>query len=220
MTKIKAMVFDVYGTLFDVHSVQEACEQHFPEKGQSISSVWRSKQLEYAFLRQLMGQYESFAQVTKDALHYSLEKHNCKYSDDIVQNLMQAYNQLQPYEETKGVLQHFQDRKLAVFSNGPHTMLEPLLQHAGLTEYFAAVVSVDEIKEYKPTTAAYTYVLKQLGVKRDEVLFLSSNGWDINGAANFGFHTAWINRNYLPEEKLGQELDKIYHDLNGLKGDW
>ncbi len=115
MAEMKAIVFDVYGTLFDVQSVQEACEQQFPEKGESISSLWRSKQLEYAFLRQLMGQYEPFNDVTRAALRYALETHECKYKDEIIQKLMDAYNQLRPYEETEEVLQQVQDKKLAVF---------------------------------------------------------------------------------------------------------
>ncbi|MFP7478544.1 haloacid dehalogenase type II [Terribacillus saccharophilus] len=216
MADIKAIVFDVYGTLFDVESIQKACEQHFPGKGEAVSSLWRSKQLEYAFLRQLMGQYEPFNIVTKDALSYALEIHECSYSDEVVQDLMDAYNQLLPYEETEEILRHFQDKKLAVFSNGPDEMLDPLLRNAGFRDYFDAVVSVDEIKQYKPTTASYAYLLKQLHVRRGEVLFLSSNGWDIAGAANFGFHTAWINRKGAPADRLGHKPNMEYNDLNGL----
>lgn len=216
MAEMKAIVFDVYGTLFDVQSVQEACEQQFPEKGESISSLWRSKQLEYAFLRQLMGQYEPFNDVTRDALRYALETHECKYKDEIIQKLMDAYNQLRPYEETEEVLQQVQDKKLAVFSNGPDGMLDPLLRNADLAQYFDAIVSVDEIKQYKPATASYAYLSKQLDVKREEVLFLSSNSWDIAGAANFGFHTAWINRKGAPAERLGHNPDKEYANLMEL----
>ncbi|MFP7170413.1 haloacid dehalogenase type II [Terribacillus sp. 7520-G] len=220
MADIKAIAFDVYGTLFDVHSVQEACDRHFPGKGEAIAAAWRNKQLEYAFLRQLMGQYEPFTNVTRDALQYTLEMHGCSYTDKLILELMDAYNRLLPYEETEEVLQYFQDRQLVVFSNGPDSMLKPLLGHAKLDAYFDMIISVDEIKQYKPATASYAYLLKRLDVKREELLFLSSNGWDIAGAKNFGFHTAWIDRKGTPAEKLGQAPDKVYEDLKDVKSEW
>lgn len=216
MADIKAVVFDVYGTLFDVESIQKDCEEHFPGKGEAVSSLWRSKQLEYAFLRQLMGQYEPFNIVTKDSLSYALEIHECSYTDEVIQELMNAYNQLSPFEETEGILRHFQGKKLAVFSNGPDEMLDPLLRNAGFRHFFDAVVSVDGVKQYKPTTASYAYLVKQLHVRREKVLFVSSNGWDIAGAANFGFRTAWINRKGAPADRLGHKPDKEYSNLNGL----
>ncbi|WP_417897730.1 haloacid dehalogenase type II [Bacillus haimaensis] len=216
VTPIKAYVFDVYGTLFDVHSVKEKCEELFPEKGESISLIWRKKQLEYFFMRQLMGDYEDFQKITKDALGYTLEEHHEEWSSHIEQTLISAYSHLTLYPEVVGVLKKLSKNKIAIFSNGTPDMLDSLITNAGLTPHFDRIISVDEIKQYKPTPASYRYALKQLGVAREEVLFISSNGWDISGAKNFGFQTAWINRAKLPEEKFNLSPDRIYSDLNGI----
>ncbi|RXZ02360.1 haloacid dehalogenase type II [Fictibacillus sp. S7] len=216
MNSIKAFVFDVYGTLFDVHSVKEKCEEFFPEKGAQISQDWRKKQIEYSNLRQLMGNYETFSTVTRDALRYAIKKNQGERSEQIEKELMDAYLKLTHYPETESVLSQLSDKTLAIFSNGSHDMLDPLVHQSGLTRLFDFVISIDEVKQYKPTPASYYHVLKTLNVKRDEVLFMSSNGWDISGAKNFGFHTAWINRNDLPVEELNLFPDVIYSDLNGI----
>ena len=219
--EIKAFVFDAYGTLFDVHSVKEKCDEFYPGKGESISQTWRKKQLEYSFLRQLMGNYETFMDVTKDALRYAVNEHDETITAKVEEALLNQYLQLEHYGEVESVLSQLKKEKktLAIFSNGSHDMLDPLVEHAGLTDLFDSVISIDEVKQYKPTPASYTHVLKMLGVKREEVLFMSSNGWDISGAKNFGFHTAWINRNQLPTEELNLAPDQIYQDLNGIL-DW
>ncbi|QFT87875.1 2-haloalkanoic acid dehalogenase [Bacillus sp. THAF10] len=213
---IKAYVFDVYGTLFDVHSVKEKCEEFFPNQGESISITWRKKQLEYFFLRQIMGNYEDFQKVTEAALKYALSEHNQQWTPEIEHSLMDAYLNLSLYPEVQHVLEKLQNKKLAIFSNGTANMLTPLAENAGIAHYFDHILSVDEIKQYKPSLASYNYALKTLGVKREEVLFLSSNGWDIAGAKNFGFHTAWINRNELPMETLNLKPDKTYKNLNDI----
>jgi 2-haloacid dehalogenase len=213
---IKALIFDVYGTLFDVYSVKEKCNQYYPGKGEDISLSWRKKQLEYSFLRQLMGKYDTFLNITKDALRYALNEQNEELDIEIENILMEEYLHLSHYEEVKNVLEQFQHKKLAVFSNGSHDMLDPLIQNSGLSFLFDEIISVDDIKQYKPTPASYTLALDIIGVKREEVLFMSSNGWDISGAKNFGFNTAWINRNKLPVEQLQLDPDKIYSDLNGI----
>ena len=215
-SSIKALVFDVYGTLFDVNSVKEKCDELYKGHGEEISVSWRQKQLEYFFLRQLMGQYEPFSKITLDALKYTLQKLNLEFSEEEGQVLMEAYTQLEVYPEVERVLNGMKAKKLAVFSNGSRDMLEPLIRNSGLTSLFDEVISVDDIKQYKPTTASYAYALKTLGVRREEVLFMSSNGWDISGAKNFGFQTAWINRAELPVEELGMAPDGIYKDLNGI----
>ena len=213
---IKAIVFDVYGTLFDVHSVRDACEQEFPEKGAAISQVWRTKQLEYFFWRHMMGRYEDFESVTWDALRYALAVHDATSTEDIEQRLVTSYAHLTPYEEGESVLKELHDVKTVILSNGTDEMLKALLRNAGLTDYFDEVVSVDGIKQPKPTPAAYMHWFKTSGLRRDEVLFLSSNGWDIAGAKNFGFHAAWINRNDLPFEAFDVEPDTVYPNLNNL----
>jgi 2-haloacid dehalogenase len=215
-SSIKALIFDVYGTLFDVYSVKEKCDEFYPNKGKDISLSWRKKQLEYSFLRQLMGKYDTFSNITKDALRYALKEQNEELDNEKEKVLMEEYLHLSHYSEVENVLKQFHDKTLAVFSNGSHDMLNPLIQNSGLSYLFDEIISIDDIKQYKPTPASYTLALDILGVKREEVLFMSSNGWDISGAKNFGFNTAWINRNKLPVEELQLEPDKIYSDLNGI----
>jgi len=130
--------------------------------------------------------------------------------------LLEAYLQLPAYPEVEDVLKQLKEKELIVFSNGSHNMLDPLVQHAGFREFFNHILSIDEVKQYKPSPASYNYALELLGVKRSEVLFMSSNGWDISGAKNFGFQTAWINRKDLPVEELGLVPDYIFSDLTGL----
>ncbi|UOQ86631.1 haloacid dehalogenase type II [Gracilibacillus salinarum] len=215
-TTIKALVFDVYGTLFDVYSVEAKCDDIFGEKGKEVSILWRRKQLEYSFLRQLMGQYQPFKQITEEALIYAVQYYDLEYNDRQIQELMEAYTTLKHNPEVIDVLEKMKDKQLAVFSNGSRDMLEPLIEQAGLSNYFDAIISVDDIKQYKPTPASYTYALNVLGVEREEVLFMSSNGWDISGAKNFGFQTAWINRGHTPAEVLNLAPDREYDDLRGI----
>ncbi|MFC4559250.1 haloacid dehalogenase type II [Virgibacillus kekensis] len=216
MPVIKAFVFDVYGTLFDVHSVIEKCEEYFPEKGESISKTWREKQIQYSNLRQIMNNYETFFTITKDALHYAIKAHDREFDDDSERALLGEYFKLAPYPEVKEVLEKLDGKMLAVFSNGSHDMLDPLIDQSELTGMFDNVISVDEVKQYKPAVASYNHAAKTLGVTPDEALFMSSNGWDISGAKNYGFNTAWINRNNLPVEELNLEPNAIYGDLAGI----
>ncbi|MFZ3579113.1 haloacid dehalogenase type II [Virgibacillus sp. DJP39] len=215
-TNIKAFVFDVYGTLFDVHSVVERCNQLFPGKGEKISKTWREKQLEYANLREIMGNYETFFSITKDSLRYAVTKHGEELSESSEDTLIIEYLRLTVYEEVKEVLRKLEHKQLAVFSNGSHDMLDPLIDQSILHNTFNQVISVDEIKVFKPAPGAYDYAAKKLKVKPEEVLFMSSNGWDISGAKNYGFHTAWINRKELPVEGLNLIPDKTYKDLSGI----
>ena len=215
-TPIKALVFDVYGTLFDVHSVEKKCEALYKGNGAEISQIWRQKQLEYSFLRQIMGQYEPFKQVTLDALKFALQTLELSYDDAQLQSILSEYERLEAYVEVEQVLSEANDKQLVIFSNGSRDMLEPLIEQSGLAQYFDSVISVDDIKQYKPSPASYMQVLNTLDLKREEVLFMSSNGWDISGAKSFGFKTAWINRSGSPVEELNLEPDYIFQDLNGI----
>jgi 2-haloacid dehalogenase len=172
--------------------------------------------LNIRFLRQLMGQYEPFITITKDSLKYALNKLNLDYNQEHEKVLIEEYKILKYYPEVENVLKQMKHKKLAVFSNGSRDMLDPLIQNSGLSTLFDEIISVDDIKQYKPTPASYSYGLKILGLHREEVLFMSSNGWDISGAKNFGFKTAWINRNNLPVEELNLKPHAIYTDLNGI----
>ncbi|MFP8782894.1 haloacid dehalogenase type II [Planococcus plakortidis] len=213
---IKAFVFDVYGTLFDVIAIKEQCEELFPGHGEAISQTWRTKQVEYFMMRQLMEKYRSFAEVTRSALKYALESEGLESTEAIERQLMDAYLHLPLYEESQAVLRELQDHKLVVFSNGSRDMLDPLIENAGIQGLVDEALSVDDIGQFKPAPAAYQYALSRLGIERDEVLFMSSNGWDISGAKNFGFRTAWINRKQAPVEQLGLEPDYVFSDLKGL----
>lgn len=213
---IQALVFDVYGTLFDVHSVKEQAEALYPDHGEAISKRWREKQLEYSFLRQLNGQYVPFSQVTQDALRYTLLELKLHVTEEQITTLMETYLTLDVYPEVSSVLETMADKRLVVFSNGSHDMLDPLIEQSGLADRFEHLVSVDDIKQYKPAPASYMHALNTLGLKREEILFMFSNGWDITGAKSFGFKTAWINRNGLPVEELNLDPDRIYDDLTGI----
>ncbi|TFE02215.1 haloacid dehalogenase type II [Jeotgalibacillus salarius] len=216
MPTIKAYIFDAYGTLFDVHSVMKELNSLYPDKGEAISQTWRKKQVEYFILRQVMGRYKPFDQVTRDSLVYAVKENDQSIDEDQIEHMLESYRQLKHYDETEEVLKQLQGNELIVFSNGSENMLHPLIQFSGLEPLFSDVISADEIKQYKPAPAAYAYALEKAGVKREEVLFMSSNGWDISGAKSFGFHTAWINRNGLPVEELQLKPDAVYEDLKGI----
>lgn len=213
---IKAFVFDAYGTLFDVHSVKEACDWLFPEKGGAISTTWRKKQLEYFFQLQMMGRYRPFDEVTRDALRYACKVEGAKLTKENEDVLMEAYLELDLFEEVEGVLGKLSDKQRVVFSNGSENMIHPLVGDSRIAGDIDMVISADEIKQYKPASAAYAHALDRLGVERNEVLFMSSNSWDIMGAASFGFHTAWINRDHAQPETLDIQPDRAYTDLNGI----
>lgn len=215
-SQIKAFVFDVYGTLFDVTAVKDECEKLYPGYGETISQTWRTKQVEYFMLRQLMGNYATLSSITHQALKYALKENELKSNEQNEQHLLEAYLHLPLYAEVENVLTQLKEQKLVVFSNGSHDMLDPLIENAGLENLFSEVLSIDEIQQFKPTPASYQYAVEKLDLENHEVLFMSSNGWDISGAKNFGFQTAWINRKNLPIEELELEPDYIFSDLNGL----
>jgi 2-haloacid dehalogenase len=214
---IKAYVYDAYGTLFDVHSVSVKAESEFNGYGKTISERWRKKQVEYFMLHQLTGNYKPFSEVTRNALLYTLKNLSLQINEDAINSLMQSYLELEVYEEVHATLENLQNqnKKQIIFSNGTYEMLNPLIEKRELN-HLLNVLSVDDVKQYKPAPAAYKYALETLGVEPHEVLFMSSNFWDITGASSFGFKTAWINRAELEIDELGIKPDYIYKDLKGL----
>jgi 2-haloacid dehalogenase len=214
---IKAYVYDAYGTLFDVHSVSVKAESEFNGYGKTISELWRKKQVEYFMLHQLTGNYKPFSEVTRNALLYTLKNLSLQNNEDALNSLMQSYLELEVYEEVHATLENLQNqnKKQIIFSNGTYEMLNPLIEKRELNPLLN-VLSVDDVKQYKPAPAAYKYALETLGVDPHEVLFMSSNFWDITGASSFGFKTAWINRADLEIDELGIKPDYIYKDLKGL----
>ncbi|GGJ59303.1 2-haloacid dehalogenase [Anoxybacillus voinovskiensis] len=214
----QAYVFDVYGTLFDVYSISEKCTNYFSDKGARISQSWRQKQLEYCFLRQIIGSYIPFHEITKEALQYVCISEQVYTTEEIITDLLQAYLKLSPFAEVKQALEMLQSETLVVFSNGSLDMLHPLLNHSGLTSYFQHIISVDEIKQYKPSPSAYQHVCNRLNMQPKEILFLSSNTWDVAGASRFGFQTAWINRSNATMDLLDVTPNYIVNDLQELIG--
>lgn len=212
---IQAIVFDAYGTLFDVHSVKEKCQSVFPGRGDEISPIWRNKQLEYSNLRSLMSRYRPFSQVTREALRYACKELGLSLDLEIEEQLMEAYLRLTAYEEVAGVLPKLAGKHLAILSNGSHDMLDPLVRRNDFEKYLE-IISVNDVKQFKPAPAAYSCVLDKFQVKREEVLFLSSNPWDICGAESFGFHTAWVNRKNGTMDQMGFEPDTVLKDLTEL----
>src|SRR6187402_2780644 len=191
---IKAIVFDAYGTLYDVQSVADDTEDAFPGYGGIITQVWRIKQLEYTWLRSLMRQYEDFSVVTRDSLAYTLASLGLKYGDDTFARIIDKYLHLDLYPDALAALSAIKDRKLAILSNGSPDMLEGLVRNSGLDRVLDAVISVDARKTFKPSPEAYMLIEEELHVPPREVLFISSNPWDACGAKAFGLNVAWIER--------------------------
>ena len=209
-----ALVFDAYGTLFDVHSVLQHCDRCWPGKGAQVTQLWRAKQLEYTWQRSLMQCYAPFSTVTRDALAYTCEALGLDLTAAQMEGLMGEYLALAAYPDVRGALQKLQGRKLAILSNGSPDMLLPLVSHSNLS--FDAVISVDELKIFKPAPQVYELAMKKLGVPREGVGFVSSNCWDAMGAKSFGFTVYWINRAAAPVDRLGFKPDAILKSLGDL----
>jgi len=202
---IKAVVFDAYGTLFDVQSVADATERAYPGYGEYITQIWRQKQLEYSWLRSLTGRYQDFWCVTQEALAYTLNTLGREPDAAFLSEMADAYNRLLPYLDAAQCLTDLAPLRLAILSNGAPGMLQRLVANAGIAELFDQVISVDSKGVFKPHPRAYEMVEEALGVKPENVLFVSSNGFDVGGAKNFGFRVARIAR--LPTETLTRELE-------------
>ena len=203
---IKAVVFDAYGTLYDVQSVADVTEDAFPGYGGIITKVWRIKQLEYTWLRSLMRSYRDFSEVTRDALAYTLDSLGLQYDDDSFARLIDKYLHLDLYPDALAALSAMRDRKLAILSNGSPDMLGALVRNSGLDRLLDAVISVDAKKIFKPSPEAYMLIEEVLHVPPGEVLFISANPWDACGAKAFGLNVAWIER--VTPEAMAQACTK------------
>ena len=191
---IKAVVFDAYGTLYDVQSVAEITEEAFPGYGEMITQIWRIKQLEYSWLRSLMQRYRDFSVITRESLAYTLRILGLQYDNAIFERIMEKYLHLDLYPDALAALAALKDRKLAILSNGSPGMLNALVANSGLDRMLDATISVDAKKVFKPSPDAYRLIETTLGVKPADVLFVSSNPWDACGAKAFGLNVAWIER--------------------------
>ncbi len=191
---IKAVVFDAYGTLYDIQSVAEVTEDAFPGYGEIITQVWRIKQLEYTWLRSLMQRYQDFAAVTRDSLAYTLRVLGLDYENEAFERVIAKYLHLDLYPDASAALTALRPRKLAILSNGSPEMLNALVRNTGLDRLLDATISVDAKQIFKPSPAAYQLIGEELGTAPEEVLFVSSNPWDVAGAKAFGLNVAWIER--------------------------
>ena len=191
---IKAVVFDAYGTLFDIQSVAAITDQAYPGYGEIVTQIWRIKQLEYTWLRSLMRRYEDFSVVTRDSLAYTLRCLGLKNDAAVFDRIMDKYLHLDPYPDALATLAALQDRKLAILSNGSSDMLNALVRNSGMDRVLDATISVDSRKIFKPSPDAYSLIESTLGIARADVLFVSSNPWDACGAKAFGLKVAWIER--------------------------
>jgi 2-haloacid dehalogenase len=214
--KLEALVFDAYGTLYDVHSVAQRCESFWPGKGAPLSQLWRAKQLEYTWQRSLMRRYAPFSTVTREALAYACEALALELTAERMEAVMGEYNMLAAYPDVENALQSFRGAKQAILSNGSPDMLEPLVAHSGLK--FDAVLSVEELKVYKPAPEVYALAVRKLHVERENIGFVSSNCWDAAGAKSFGFTVYWINRAGAPLDRLGFSPDGVLSGLGELPG--
>ena len=212
---IRGYVFDAYGTLFDVHSVVEAGRALTPDPV-ALSTLWRQKQLEYTWLRSLMGRYEDFWAVTEAALRHSVKRLGLAASDVDLARLMNAYHSLGCFPEVRAALERLAGQPRAILSNGAPRMLAAAVASSGLGDVLEHVISVDRVKIYKPAPAVYALGPATLGVPADELLFVSSNAWDVAGAKAFGYRVAWCNRLGAPEEELGVRADHVVTRLTEL----
>lgn len=191
---IKAVVFDAYGTLFDIQSVAAVTEEAFPGYGDIITQIWRIKQLEYTWLRSLMRRHQDFSVITRDSLAYALRVLGLEHDRGVFERIMDKYLHLDLYPDAAPALAAMRNRKLAILSNGSTGMLNALVGNSGLDRVLDATISIDAKQIFKPAPDAYSLIEERLGVSPEEVLFVSSNPWDACGARAFGLNVAWIER--------------------------
>ena len=215
---IKAIAFDAYGTLFDVYSIGVLAEDLFPGKGAQLATIWRDKQIEYTRVRTLSDKYANFWQVTVDALTYSCEFLNLDLTEASRDRLMRQYAELSAFPENVEQLMRLREAgiTLSVLSNGTPWMLEQAMEASGLAEYFEHVLSVESVERFKTAPEAYQMGPDALGSKATNILFVSSNCWDICGATWFGYRTIWLNRYGLPLDRLGVRPHRIGSSLQDV----
>ena len=213
--EVKGLLFDAYGTLFDVHSVVEAGREVTADP-QALSLLWRQKQLEYTWLRSLMGRYEDFWAVTEAALAFACRRLGLAPGPAQRARLLDAYLRLEAFPEVRGVLARLRDLPCAVLSNGSPRMLAAAVAHSGIGGDLRAVISVDEVRTFKPAPVVYALGPARLALPQEALGFVSSNGWDVVGAKAYGFRVIWVNRAQAPLEELGLVPDLEVADLEGL----
>ena len=214
MKNIKAIIFDAYGTLFDVNSAAEKCKDKIGDKWESFANYWRTTQLEYTWLRSLMKRHKDFWQVTEDSLDKSMKVFNI---DNSMRNeLLDLYKILSPYPEVPEVLKSLREKKykLSILSNGTPSLLNELVKSNNLENLFDNIFSIEEVGIYKPDSRVYDMPIKKYKIQNDEVAFLSANTWDVSGGGNYGFNSIWVNRNNSVFDNLDYKPE---HQIKNLK---
>ena len=213
---VNGIVFDLYGTIVDVGAVAEACKEVAPDPI-AFNNQWRAKQLEYTFLRTLMGDYRDFWKVTEESLEFAVQRFAIQITAEQRQRLMEAWLHPSPYREVSTALTRLKEKySLSVLSNGTPEMLQSGLDRTGLRAHFQWILSADAVKLYKPSFEVYQLAIQHTGLRKDELLFVSSNSWDVLGAKCFGFNVCWINRTGAPLDTLGHKPDLIVENFNDL----
>ena len=195
MKNIKAIIFDAYGTLFDVNSAAEKCKDKIGAKWEGFANFWRTTQLEYTWLRSLMGRHKDFWQITEDSLDKSMKTFNIEAS--MKNELLNLYKILSPFKEVPETLKKLKEKnfKLAILSNGTPSLLKELVESNNLDNLFDDLFSIEEVGIYKPDSKVYDLPIKKYKIKSNEVAFLSANTWDVSGGGNYGYNSIWVNRN-------------------------
>ena len=216
MKNIKAIIFDAYGTLFDVNSAAEKCKDKIGDKWESFSNYWRTTQLEYTWLRSLMKRHEDFWQITEDSLDKSMKIYEI---DSAMKNeLLDLYKILLPFKEVPEVLKILKEKNfnLAILSNGTPTLLNQLVKSNNLENIFNDIFSIEEVGTYKPDSKVYDMPIKKYKIQKNEVAFLSANTWDVSGGGNYGYNSIWVNRNNNIFDNLDYRPKNEIKNLNQL----
>ena len=216
MKNIKAIIFDAYGTLFDVNSAAEKCKEKIGDKWESFANYWRTTQLEYTWLRSLMKRHKDFWKITEDSLDKSMKVFNI--DNNMKNELLNLYRVLSPYPEVKEVLNSLKKKnyKLAILSNGTPSLLRELVKSNSLEDLFDDLFSVESVGVYKPDSRIYDMPVKKYKVKAKEIAFLSANTFDVSGSGNYGYNSVWVNRNNGTFDNLDYLPKNEVKNLNGL----
>ena len=216
MKNIKAIIFDAYGTLFDVNSAAEKCKEKIGDKWEGFSNYWRITQLEYTWLRSLMKRHKDFWKITEDSLDKSMKAY--KIDSSMKNELLYLYKILSPFNEVPKVLKTLKKKnlKLAILSNGTPSLLNQLVKSNNLENIFNDIFSIEEVGIYKPDSKVYDMPIKKYQIKKEEVVFLSSNTWDVSGGGNYGYNSIWVNRNNNIFDNLDYKPKNEISELNQL----
>ena len=218
MKNIKAIIFDAYGTLFDVNSAAEKCKDKIGDKWVSFASYWRTTQLEYTWLRSLMKRHKNFWQITEDSLDKSMKVY--KIDPSMKNELLDLYRVLSPFKEVPETLKFLKEKKykLAILSNGTPKLLYELVKRNGLENLFDDIFSIENVGIYKPDSRVYDLPILNYKIRKNEVAFLSSNTWDVSGGGNYGYQAIWVNRNKNIFDNLDYKTNYEIEDLTDLLG--